>query len=54
MGIKVFLQVVESGSFVAAADRLDVSTALVSKHVMNAEQRLGVRLLNRNSRKLSH
>lgn len=52
-GIKVFLQVVESGSFVGAADRLDVSTAMVSKHVMNAEQRLGVRLLNRNSRTLS-
>jgi DNA-binding transcriptional LysR family regulator len=52
-GIKVFLQVVESGSFVAAADRLDVSTAMVSKHVMNVEQRLGVRLLNRNSRALS-
>jgi len=52
-GIKVFLQVVESGSFVGAADRLDVSTAMVSKHVMNVEQRLGVRLLNRNSRTLS-
>jgi DNA-binding transcriptional LysR family regulator len=52
-GIKVFLQVVESGSFVAAADRLDVSTAMVSKHVMNVEGRLGVRLLNRNSRTLS-
>jgi DNA-binding transcriptional LysR family regulator len=52
-GIKVFLQVVESGSFVAAADRLDVSTAMVSKHVMNVEARLGVRLLNRNSRTLS-
>jgi len=52
-GIKMFLQVVESGSFVAAADRLDVSTAMVSKHVMNVEDRLGVRLLNRNSRTLS-
>lgn len=52
-GIKVFLQVVESGSFVAAADRLDVSTAMVSKHVMAVERRLGVRLLNRNSRSLS-
>ena len=49
----MFLQVVESGSFVAAAQRLDVSTAMVSKHVMNAERRLGVRLLNRNSRSLS-
>lgn len=52
-GIKVFLQVVESGSFVSAADRLELSTAMVSKHVMNVEQRLGVRLLNRNSRTLS-
>jgi DNA-binding transcriptional LysR family regulator len=52
-GIRVFLQVVESGSFVGAADRLDVSTAMVSKHVMNVEHRLGVRLLNRNSRTLS-
>ena len=52
-GIKVFLQVVESGSFVAAADRLEVSAAMVSKHVMSVEERLGVRLLNRNSRTLS-
>ena len=51
--IKVFRQVVESGSFVAAGERLDVSTAMVSKHVMHIEQRLGVRLLNRNSRTLS-
>jgi DNA-binding transcriptional LysR family regulator len=51
--IKVFRQVVESGSFVAAAERLDLSTAMVSKHVMHAENRLGVRLLNRNSRTLS-
>lgn len=52
-GIRVFRQVVESGSFVAAADRLDMSTAMVSKHVMHVEQRIGVRLLNRNSRALS-
>lgn len=51
--IKVFRQVVESGSFVAAADRLDMSTAMVSKHVMHVEKRLGVRVLNRNSRTLS-
>jgi len=51
--IKVFRQVVESGTFVAAAERLDLSTAMVSKHVMHVEKRLGVRLLNRNSRKLS-
>jgi DNA-binding transcriptional LysR family regulator len=51
--IKVFRRVVESGSFVAAGERLDISTAMVSKHVMHIEQRLGLRLLNRNSRTLS-
>lgn len=52
-GIRTFLEVLGSGSFVAAAERLDVSTATVSKHVANLEQRLGTRLLNRNSRSLS-
>ena len=51
--IRVFRQVVESGSFVAASERLDMSTAMVSKHVMHIEERIGVRLLNRNSRTLS-
>ena len=51
--IKAFRQVVESGSFAAAAERLDLSNAMVSKHVMYLERRLGVRLLNRNSRALS-
>ena len=51
--IKVFRHVVESGSFVAASERMDLSTAMVSKHVMHIEKRLGTRLLNRNSRALS-
>ena len=51
--IKAFRQVVESGSFVAASERMDLSTAMVSKHVAYVEKRLGVRLLNRNSRTLS-
>jgi DNA-binding transcriptional LysR family regulator len=51
--IRTFRQVVESGSFVAAAKRLDVSTAMVSKRVQHLEQRLRVRLLNRNNRNLS-
>lgn len=51
--IKVFQQVVGSGSFVRAAERLDLSAAMVTKHVMHVEKRLGVRLLNRNSRGLS-
>ncbi len=51
--IRVFRQVIESGTFVAAAERMDLSTAMVSKHVMHVEKRLGVRLLNRNSHTLS-
>jgi DNA-binding transcriptional LysR family regulator len=51
--IKVFCQVVGSGTFVAAAERMDLSTAMVSKHVAHVEKRLGVRLLNRNTRTLS-
>jgi DNA-binding transcriptional LysR family regulator len=51
--IKVFRQVVNGGAFSRAAGRLGMSTAMVSKHVMNVEKRLGVRLLNRNSRSLS-
>jgi DNA-binding transcriptional LysR family regulator len=51
--IKAFRHVVECGSFVAAAEHMDISTAMVSKHVAYVENRLGVRLLNRNSRTLS-
>jgi DNA-binding transcriptional LysR family regulator len=51
--IDTFRQVVESGSFVAAAERLEVSPATVSKRIMHVEERLGVRLLNRNTRKFS-
>lgn len=51
--MKVFLEVVERGTFVAAADRLNLSTASTSKHVMHVEKRLGARLLNRNTRCLT-
>jgi DNA-binding transcriptional LysR family regulator len=51
--INTFRQVVESGSFIAAAERLEVSPATVSKRIMHVEHRLGVRLLNRNTRKFS-
>ena len=53
VSMKVFRQVVDSGSFVAAADRLDMSTAMASKHVMHLERRVSARLLNRSSRHLS-
>jgi DNA-binding transcriptional LysR family regulator len=51
--MKVFRQVVESGSFVGAADRLGISTPMVSKHVMAIEKRAQLKLLNRNSHRLS-
>jgi DNA-binding transcriptional LysR family regulator len=51
--LRVFRHVVEAGSFVKAAERLDLSTAMTSKHVANLEKQLGVRLLNRTTRHLS-
>jgi DNA-binding transcriptional LysR family regulator len=53
LSMKVFRQVVESGSFVSAAERLNLSTAMTSKHLMNLEKHLGTRLLNRSSRSSS-
>jgi DNA-binding transcriptional LysR family regulator len=52
LSMKVFRQVVESGSFVGAADRLSLSTAMTSKHLMHLEKHLGTRLINRSSRSL--
>jgi DNA-binding transcriptional LysR family regulator len=51
--LRVFREVVDAGSFVKAAERLDISTAMTSKHVANLERQLGVRLLNRTTRHLS-
>ena len=48
-----FVQVVEQGSFVAAADRLGVSTSSLSRQIADLEQHLGARLLNRTTRRLS-
>ncbi len=53
VSMKVFCQVATLGSFVAAAERSGLSTAMVSKHVKHLETRLGVRLLNRTTRSLS-
>lgn len=51
--LRVFREVVESGSFSAAADRLSLSAPMASKHVSELEQSLGARLLHRSSRHLS-
>ncbi|MFC6669997.1 LysR family transcriptional regulator [Marinobacterium aestuariivivens] len=51
--IAVFIQVVESGSFTAAAERLGISKSVVSKYVTRLENGLGARLLNRSTRRMS-
>lgn len=48
-----FIAVVDAGSFVAAADSMGLSKAAVSRHVGDLEQRLGTRLLQRTTRRLS-
>ncbi|MDR3488569.1 MAG: LysR family transcriptional regulator [Bradyrhizobium sp.] len=47
----VFVKAVETGSFSAAAEALRMSPQLVGKHVQTLEQHLGVRLLNRTTRR---
>jgi len=53
VSMKVFRQVVEVGSFVGAAERMEMSAAMASKHVMHLEQQLGARLLNRTTRRVA-
>src|SRR5262245_3287107 len=51
--LMVFVRVSEAGGFSAAARRLNMSTTMVSSHVQALEDRLGARLLNRTTRKVS-
>ena len=51
--LEVFTRIVDTGSFTTAAAQLGLSRAAVSKHMMALEDRLGVRLLNRTTRRSS-
>lgn len=51
--MKVFVQVVERGGFTAAAEHLDLSRAMVTRHVTALEQWLGARLLQRTTRRVT-
>src|SRR2546423_1303361 len=51
--MRVFSQVVESGSFSAAAERLGLSATATSRHVAELEAQLQTRLLNRTTRRVS-
>ncbi len=49
----VFTKVAKAGSFASAAKELGLSRAMATKHVMQLENGLGIRLLNRTTRNLS-
>ena len=49
----LFMQVVREGSFTAAAQRLGLAQSGISRSVRELEERLGVQLLARTTRRLS-
>ena len=51
--MEAFATVVDQGGFTDAARKLGVSKSAVSKHVSSLEARLGARLLNRTTRRVS-
>lgn len=52
-GIDVFVCVSELGSFRAAAERMNLTASAISKSIARLEKRLGVRLFQRTTRRLS-
>ena len=51
-GVQAFVAVVRAGSFVGAAATLDLTTSAVSRSLARLERALGVRLLQRTTRKV--
>ena len=53
VSMEIFVAVVEAGSLTAAAERFEISSAMVGKHIRSLESRLGTRLLTRTTRRQS-
>ena len=51
--MNVFVAAVDAGGFSAAARLLDLTPSAVSKQISRLETRLGARLLNRSTRRIS-
>jgi DNA-binding transcriptional LysR family regulator len=51
--MRALVEIVNSGSFTGAAKRLKVSPAVITNHINSLEERLGVQLLSRTTRKVS-
>lgn len=51
--LQAFVAVVEAGSLTAAADQLDVTSQMVGKHLRALEERLGLTLITRSTRRQS-
>lgn len=51
--MEAFATVVDQGGFTDAAKKMGISKSAVSKHVSSLESRLGARLLNRTTRRVS-
>ncbi|MGB9988540.1 LysR family transcriptional regulator [Massilia sp. SM-13] len=52
-GMEIFVAVVDTGSFTAAAERFKISAVMVGKHIRSLEERLGAALLTRTTRRQS-
>lgn len=48
--MKLFVRVVDAGSFTTVADELNVTTSMISKEIRRLEDELGVRLMHRSTR----
>lgn len=52
-GLEEFIQVIEQGSFTKAARAMDLSTSHISRQINQLENRLGVVLIKRTTRKIN-